>query len=131
MILGIGVDAIEPERIARALKNPRFAARMYTDAERARIAQAGRAAPERAAGIFAGKEAALKALGCGFSGVGFHDVEVLSDSAGRPQLCFHGTALDRLRALGAARWHISVSHIQAVTVAFVVLEDLPPATGGV
>lgn len=122
MILGVGVDLIEPERIAQALEHPRFALRMYTDAERARIAEAGRAAPERAAGIFAGKEAALKALGCGFAGVGFHDVEVLADDAGRPLLAFHGAARDRLRALGAVRWHISVSHIRAVAVAFVVLE---------
>ena len=42
----------------------------------------------------------------------------------------YGRKLAGLRALGAARWHISVSHIQAVAVAFVVLEDLPPASGG-
>lgn len=122
MILGVGVDTIEPTRIAKALENPRFAERMYTEAERARIAEAGRAGAQRAAGIFAGKEAALKALGCGFAGVGFHDVEVLAGDGGCPLLAFHGAAEEKLRALGATRWHISISHIEAAAVAFVVLE---------
>ena len=65
MILGVGVDIIEPERIERAMDNARFMERVYTESERERIAQAGRSGAQRAAGIFAGKEAAVKALGCG------------------------------------------------------------------
>ena len=43
MIIGVGVDTIEPERIARAIQNERFLTRVYTEGERAHIAAAGRA----------------------------------------------------------------------------------------
>lgn len=122
MIKGVGFDIIEPERMAEAIKKPHFMERMYTEGERARIAEAGNMAPQRAAGIFAGKEATLKALGCGFSGVGFHDVEILSAASGRPYICMHGRAAEKLEAIGADRLHISISHIASAAAAFVILE---------
>lgn len=122
MIVGTGVDIIEPARIERAMANPRFMERMYTPRERERIANAGAHAAQRAAGMFAAKEAAVKALGCGFDGVGFHDVEVVSSASGRPGLELHGGAAERLSALGGARAHLSISHIESAAVAFVVIE---------
>lgn len=122
MILGVGVDIIEPERIERAMDNARFMERVYTESERERIAQAGRSGAQRAAGIFAGKEAAVKALGCGFNGVGMRDVEILSDEAGRPHIAMHDGAERMMRALGASHVHIAISHIERAAVAFVVLE---------
>ena len=110
MIVGIGVDVIEPERIARAMANPRFIERMYTPRERQHIAQAGANAAQRAAGIFAAKEAAVKALGCGFDGVGFHDVEVTSAASGQPGLELHGGAAARLAALAGARASVDIAH---------------------
>lgn len=122
MILGVGVDAIEPRRIERALANPRFVQRVYTPEERARIAQARALGAQRAAGIFAAKEAAVKALGSGFDGVRFQDVEVRCAESGQPQLALSGGAAARLAALGGARAHLSISHIDSVAVAFVVIE---------
>ena len=84
MIIGVGVDTIEPERIARAIQNERFLARVYTEGERAHIAAAGRAGAQRAAGIFAAKEAALKALGCGLSGAALCEAEVKRDGPSCP-----------------------------------------------
>ncbi len=122
MIVGIGVDIIEPARIARAMANPRFAERIYTPRERERIAQAGAQSAQRAAGIFAAKEAAVKALGCGFDGVGLHDVEVVSAASGQPGLELRGGAAARLSALGGVRAQLSISHIESAAVAFVVIE---------
>ena len=122
MIKGIGTDIIEPARIEKAIENPRFIQRVYTQRERARIEEAGAFKAQRAAGIFAGKEAAVKALGCGFDGIAFCDVEVLSDERGAPQLLLRGGALERAESLGADRWFISISHIESAAVAFVVIE---------
>lgn len=122
MIIGVGVDTIEPERIARAIQNERFLARVYTDGERAHIAAAGRAGAQRAAGIFAAKEAALKALGCGLSGAALCEAEVKWNGAGRPELSFHGRAYEKFKALGGVRSHLSITHIESAATAFAVLE---------
>lgn len=122
MIIGIGVDTIEPDRISQAIANARFLVRIYTDGERAHILAAGRAGAQRAAGIFAAKEAAFKALGCGFDGVGFCDAEVIWNSAGKPDIIFHGRAQEKFKALGGVRSFLSITHIETAATAFVVLE---------
>ncbi len=122
MILGIGVDIIEPERIGRAIENERFFKRVYTEGERAHISAGGAMRSERAAGIFAAKEAVLKALGCGFDGVSFCDVEVIWESSGQPRIALHGRAQDKFLASGGSRSHISITHIESSAAAFAVLE---------
>lgn len=122
MIVGIGVDTIEPERIAKAIANDHFLHRVYTEGERTHIAAAGKAGAQRAAGIFAAKEAVLKALGCGLSGVGLCEVEVMWNEAGRPELRLHGRAYEKFKALGGVRSHLSITHIESAATAFAVLE---------
>ena len=58
-ILGVGLDLCDIRRIRRAMENPRFAQRAFTQGERERIAQRGE---QTAAGLFAAKEAVAKAL---------------------------------------------------------------------
>jgi len=120
MISGVGTDLCRIERIARAMENPRFLERLYTPAERARLDNlcAERRA-ERAAGMFAAKEAVAKALGTGFSGFGFADVEILADEKGKPAAHLHGGAAEL--AMGA-RVHLSISHDAGLAMAFAVIE---------
>ena len=65
MILGIGSDIIHIPRVARAIQNPRFLARVYTAGERAYAKSRGKGMPASLAARFAGKEAVLKAFGPG------------------------------------------------------------------
>lgn len=120
MILGVGTDLCRVDRMARAMKNPRFLDRMYTLNERARLEKlCAERKLERVAGMFAAKEAVAKALGTGFAGFGFADVEILSDDSGRPVAHLHGGA----RALaGDAVVHLSISHDGGMAVAFAVIE---------
>jgi holo-[acyl-carrier protein] synthase len=120
MIQGVGTDLCRIERIARAMENPRFAARIYTPAERARMENLGpERRAERAAGLFAAKEAVAKALGTGFSGFGFADVEILADGNGRPVVSLHGGAA----ALAPeAAIHLSITHDAGLAMAFAVIE---------
>lgn len=125
MIVGLGLDVVELERVEATLKRfgERFTRRILTPAEQEAM-PGGRAVPYLAA-RFAAKEAASKALGTGIaSGVGFHDMEILRLPSGQPELRLSGGAALRLRALGGARAHVSLTHGRDTAAAVVVLESL-------
>ena len=120
MILGLGTDLCDVARIEAALTNPRFLTRWFTEAERAYIAEKG---PQSAAGIFAAKEAAAKALGTGFEGFGPDSVEIDHDGRGRPLCRLRGGAAERLKTLGGERVLVSVSHDGGLAMAFAAAVD--------
>ena len=120
MIAGVGTDLCSIGRIARAMENERFALRVFTPAERSRLdGLCTERVHERAAGMFAAKEAVAKALGTGFVGFGMADVEILADERGRPAVQLHGGAA---ALTGGARVHLSISHDGGMALAFAVLE---------
>ena len=125
MIVGLGIDIIEIDRIAEVYvrHRERFAQRILTDAERVYVLR--HADPrQRLAGRWAAKEAALKALGTGLAdGIGWKDAEILNDESGKPALHFHGKALVRARELGAVKYHVSITHSETVAMAQVILES--------
>jgi holo-[acyl-carrier protein] synthase len=121
--LSVGVDLIELDRIRQAVERhgDRFLARIYTPAELARYRDR---LPELAA-RFAAKEAVSKALGVGLRhisvhGIGWHEVEVLSDPLGKPLLNLSGRAQALAEEQGLHQWAISLSHGRDYAVAFVV-----------
>ncbi len=70
----------------------------------------------------ASKEAAVKALGTGFSqGVGLHDIAVAHEAAGRPFLVYSGEAGRLREALGIRESHLSIADEREYAVAFVTL----------
>ncbi len=124
--LAVGVDLIEVSRVERALNRhgERFLRRVFTPAEV--IYSRGRA-PELAT-RFAAKEAVAKALGVGMrilapDGVEWHEVEILGDWRGRPEVYLHGWAAQRAAQLGLTRWAVSLSHEREYAVAVVVATD--------
>ena len=120
MIAGVGADLCQVSRIAKALENERFLNRLYTAAERARLENLGpERRAERAAGMFAAKEAVAKALGTGFNGFGFDDIEILADDLGKPVVRLSSGAQSRA---GGGYVHISISHDGGYALAFAVLE---------
>ena len=122
MILGVGLDLCDAKRLQRALRRPGFAERVFDEVE-IRDCSARVQGHLRFAARFAAKEAFLKALGTGWSqGVGWKEVGVRSDPAGRPTLAVSGVARRKARALGARRAHLSLSHTGDYAVAVVVLE---------
>ena len=132
MILGIGSDLLEIERMAQAGKRygDRFHRRVFTPGERAYCESKGRT-DEHLAVRFAAKEAALKALGVGWArGITWKDVEVLREEGGPPTLRFTGVARDVADALGVRRAHLSLSHSRDLALASVTLEGEPPEGEG-
>lgn len=122
MIIGIGTDITELERIKSSYDRfgERFLQKILTPEERKLVPASPIA---YISGRFAAKEAAVKALGTGFSGgLGPLHIEVLRSPAGQPQLHLHGPARARAETLGVRAAHISISHDRNAAVAFVVLE---------
>ena len=125
MILGVGLDLCDIARIAGAIERPRFLERVYTPAERTRIEAAmGKRKDEIAAGLFAAKEAAAKALGTGFDGFGPGEIEILPDDRGRPRCHLRGGADEAARVLsgGAYAIHLSITHESGMAAATAILE---------
>ena len=124
MIVGVGLDILETERMARALERhgERFAAKVFTATERSDCASRLDQVQAYAA-RFAAKEACLKALGTGWSrGLFLKDVEVVRTKSGAPTLRLRGAAAERARELGARHHHVSLTHQASIAAAVVVLE---------
>jgi len=126
VIISIGVDIIEVNRVRETIaRTPRFAERVFTDAERTYCESRGAAAAQHYAARFAAKEAALKALQTGWSGgIAWQDVEVAAKESGAPIILFHGRALELYEATGASAAHISISHTTQHAIAEVILEKI-------
>jgi holo-[acyl-carrier protein] synthase len=124
MIAGIGVDLCEVERMEAAIARhgERLLARLYTPAER-RYCESKPNRMERFAGRFAAKEAAMKAIGTGWShGVGWRDFEVARANSGRPVIVFHGAARRIADEMGVTRALVSITHVRSMALAQVLLE---------
>ena len=126
MIVSIGTDIVEVYRIRETLaRTPRFAERVFTEKERAYCATKGAASAQSFAARFAAKEAFLKALKTGWRGkITWHDMEILNDELGVPNLGIRGEALILLENLGADKIHLSMSHTTEHAVAQVILEKI-------
>ena len=124
MIISIGIDIIEVKRVREVLlRTPRFAERVFTDAERAYCDSRGAVAAQHYAARFAAKEAALKALQTGWrGGIGWQDVEIASQESGAPFLILHGPVQELFEKSGATAAHLSISHTSEHAIAQVVLE---------
>lgn len=124
MIISIGVDIIEVRRVRETIeRTPRFAERVFTEAERAYCESRGAVAAQHYAARFAAKEAALKALQTGWSGgISWQDVEVAAKESGAPLILFHGRARELYQQSGANAAHLSLAHTTEHAIAEVVLE---------
>lgn len=119
----LGLDLTEVSRVAGVLDRhrDRFLARVFREGEIRRARRHPRAFAEHVAGRFAAKEAAMKALGTGWRGLGFRDIEVGRDARGKPLLAFHGRALERARSLRVVSAEVSITHGRDIAAAVVAL----------
>jgi holo-[acyl-carrier protein] synthase len=120
-----GVDVVELDRFTESCDRwgDRLLVRLFTAAEAAR----GRGQPAFLAARFAAKEAVSKALGTGFNGIGWREIEILSDERGKPHVHLHGAAARRAAELGLTSWSVSLSHSRTLAIAMVVACRAPGA----
>lgn len=125
MIVGTGIDISEVPRIAESIERfgERFLRRVFTDGE-IQYCDSKANRVERYASRFAAKEAAMKALGTGWSrGVRWRDIEVFRQPGSRPTLRFHGKAGEMAARLKAKNVSLSLSHTPELAIASVILES--------
>jgi len=121
-VVGVGIDAVDIDRLRMMLARRRhLGARLFTPGERVYAGQAGDPTP-RLATRFAAKEAVMKALGVGLGAFAFQDVEVVREGTDAPHLVLHGAAARLSAQTGAVRWHLSLSHTDALALAVVVAD---------
>ena len=125
MIVGTGVDIAEVSRVRESLERfgDRFRRRIFTDDE-VRYCEPKANRLESYAARFAAKEAAMKALGTGWSrGVRWRDIEVVRPKGQRPTIQFHGEAAAIAARLGVKNVALSVTHTSEQALAHVILEN--------
>ncbi len=124
MIIGVGVDIVDVDRVRRAVERhgERFLRRVYSS-EEVKYCRESRHSDQRFATRFAAKEAVLKALGIGWQGgTSFTDIEVSRDARGAPSVTLYGQSRKISRDLGVCRIHISLSHTETHAMAYAVAE---------
>jgi holo-[acyl-carrier protein] synthase len=122
MIIGIGCDIIEINRVEKAVQSESFKKRVFTEAEIAYCESRGKQQFASFAARFAAKEAVLKAFGTGLRGGELVEIEVLNDELGCPQLSLRGYHEELAHSKGVGKIHVTLSHSKDSAMAYVVLE---------
>lgn len=115
MVRGIGIDIVENVRFKG--KEEAFLRRIFTDSELSGAPSLSK--EEYFSSRFASKEAFVKALGTGFSGITARDVEIAEDDAGKPYIV-RNEKIESLVKEGEI--FLSISHERSYSVAMVVID---------
>lgn len=123
MTIHLGTDIVYIPRIQATLNRfgARFLQRVYTLNEQNDYKQLESrqencsSEPNRAsiyylAGRWAAKEAVVKALGTGFAGVRYTDIEIQRHPSGVPQVHLYQSAVTQMASWGSCNWQLSLSH---------------------
>ncbi|WP_338958995.1 holo-ACP synthase [Fusobacterium vincentii] len=121
MIVGIGNDIIEIERIEKAISKESFKNKVYTQRELENIEKRGDRV-ETYAGIFSAKEAISKAIGTGVREFSLTDLEILNDDLGKPYVVV-SERLDKIIKSKKEDYQIeiSISHSKKYAIAMVII----------
>jgi holo-[acyl-carrier protein] synthase len=127
LIFGIGTDIVQVSRIRDDLDRygERFAARVLTSSEYEGYCASHKPA-HYIAKRFAVKEATAKAFGLGFrDGLSLHHIGVVHNPLGKPELEYHGRALEICREFDIVESHVSIADEGEYAIAFVTLLARP------
>jgi len=121
MIVGIGNDIIEIERIEKAISKESFKIKIYTQRELENIEKRGDRV-ETYAGIFSAKEAISKAIGTGVREFSLTDLEILNDDLGKPYVVV-SEKLDKIIKSKKEDYQIeiSISHSKKYVIAIAII----------
>ena len=121
MIVGIGNDIIEIERIEKAISKEGFKNKIYTQRELENIKKRGNRV-ETYAGVFSAKEAISKAIGTGVREFSLIDLEILNDDLGKPYVVV-SEKLDKIIKSKKEDYQIeiSISHSKKYAIAMAII----------
>ena len=120
-MIRVGTDIIEIHRMEQAMQKESFLHRVFTEYERTYAWGRNKQASASFAGIFAAKEACVKALGIGFRYGSWQDIEVSHDAWGAPVLTCSGYFGKQMKALGYDTLQVSISHCREYATSTVIV----------
>ncbi|HSV87187.1 MAG TPA: holo-ACP synthase [Bacteroidales bacterium] len=123
MILGLGTDIIEVDRVRKTMEaDPGFRYKIFSPAEIEYCHS--KAYPFRHYAVrFCAKEAFLKAAGTGLNaGIKLSEIEVVVEPTGKPFIQLIGEAKEFFGKFGFLKIHVSLSHLSDISVAVVIIE---------
>jgi holo-[acyl-carrier protein] synthase len=125
MIMGIGIDHIEVERIADRIKQSDDFRKLVFSAREINYCETKADKFQHYAARFAAKEALFKALGTGWTtDTAFNEVEIISGEDGRPMLTLSGDTQKTIEgAFGVIKIFVSLSHLKTTAMAVVIIEQ--------
>ena len=122
MVIGVGIDLCEISRMEKLLEEGRFLERFFSAEEQTYIRDRGRMAASSMAGIFAAKEALVKALGTGFTDTSLSDIRVLHEKSGAPYFALTGSIAGHMSQKNITSLHLSITHEAGIAAAVVIAE---------
>lgn len=123
MIIGIGTDIVEVERIEKVVKRtPNFLRGVFTKNE-ADYFNSKKNKYEVIAGFFAAKEALSKALSTGIRGFRLTDIEIKHTKLGKPIINLNDEMKEKFK-LNNHKIHVTISHTEKNAISFVVIEEV-------
>ena len=123
MIAGVGIDLCGIARMERLLADEKFLRRFFSAEEQAYIEGKGKSAAQTMAGIFAAKEALVKALGTGFTSSSLSDIAVLHDKFGAPYYDLRGEFALHAAQRNITALHLSITHDGGTAAAVCIREN--------
>jgi holo-[acyl-carrier protein] synthase len=116
---GVGIDIVEVERLRRAVcRNPGgFRRRVFTPGEWQYCCGGGKINFPSLAARFAGKEAVLKALGCGWPEIPWREIEIVKGGTGPPEVHLGPLARAKAAERGICSILITLSHTKSQAIA--------------
>jgi holo-[acyl-carrier protein] synthase len=124
MIIGVGIDMIEVDRVAEKVNKEQGFREKIFSANEILFCESKVNSGENYAARFAAKEAFLKATGMGLAlGYNISDIEVISDTNGKPSLVLNGSFKQKAAECNWNKIYVSLSHLKSIACAVVIIEE--------
>ncbi len=116
----IGIDLVE---VARFTLDENFMTRIADEEEVEYVKSAPALSLQRLAALWAVKEAVIKALNLGGSGVSFHDIKLCHEETGKPYVELSGQAKQEMDiCYYGKKIEVSLSHTKAHATAIAIIQ---------
>ena len=123
MIIGIGTDIVEIDRVRKAVGRDFFKQKVFTPAEQNYCESRGQQSAASYAARFAAKEAVFKAFGTGIF-TKLTEVEILNNELGQPEIFLHGKAELYAKKTGVEKIFLTLSHSKDFATAVALTESV-------
>lgn len=117
-MISTGIDMIEISRIKKSIKKPRFLKFIFSK-EEIDFLKKIKFNVQSISAAFCAKEAFAKAMGSGFRGFSFRDINIFHDDLGKPYISLSGNA-EKLFSSNILEISLSLTHTKNYACAVVV-----------